>query len=355
MPSLNTRTTLRSCGSLCKGMGAYLTEWSMHRCKPAKGRISAAAVGVLVLVMLLIQQIAAAKAPPADRFSFALVGDAPYDGVEAELFDQLVREVNADRDVSFVIHVGDIKGGEPCSDDVLSQRFHQIATFRAPVVYTPGDNEWTDCHRVGMGEFHPVERLEYLRTLFYSNPGQVLGDKPFAVESQSRFAGYMSYVENVTFEWARTRFATIHVVGSNNGLIPWEGIDLDDTTQRPRSDRIREFEARQAASLHWLDKVFALAERDGARAIVLAIHVVPEKPHCSAGPRDCALTGHRPQLQHLMPQRASHVLIRNASGVSLVGSPPVATQKDPATRRGSCAGCARQQPRAHSSHRLFGP
>ena len=38
----------------------------------------------------------------------------------------------------------------------------QIAGFPAvadPVVYTPGDNEWTDCHRASAGGYLPTERL----------------------------------------------------------------------------------------------------------------------------------------------------------------------------------------------------
>ena len=31
--------------------------------------------------------------------------------------------------------------------------------FADPLVYTPGDNEWTDCHRANNGGYNPLERL----------------------------------------------------------------------------------------------------------------------------------------------------------------------------------------------------
>ena len=38
-------------------------------------------------------------------------------------------------------------------------------------------------------------------------------------------------------------FATVHVVGSNNDLEPWLGIDSTDNCTSPRPERIAEFDA----------------------------------------------------------------------------------------------------------------
>src|SRR5690606_35598316 len=48
------------------------------------------------------------------------------------------------------------------------------------LVYTPGDNEWTDCHRSRAGGFDPLERLAALRSLFFAR-GEALGGKPRGV------------------------------------------------------------------------------------------------------------------------------------------------------------------------------
>lgn len=49
-----------------------------------------------------------------------------------------------------------------------------------PVVYVPGDNEWTDCHRTNTGSYNTLEHLPHLRrvmcpsmdSLGQSHPGQ---------------------------------------------------------------------------------------------------------------------------------------------------------------------------------------
>jgi hypothetical protein len=57
----------------------------------------------------------------------------------------------------------DIKGGSVLrSDEVFQDRLTQYSKFRPPFGYTPGDNEWTDCHRTGAGQFDPLERVDKL-------------------------------------------------------------------------------------------------------------------------------------------------------------------------------------------------
>ncbi len=91
--------------------------------------------------------------------TIAVSGDWPY---QQNLLDNarlLTDSGNADPAVGLVIHLGDIhSGSQPCTgagilptlpnanpgwNQAVFNRFQQ---FRAPVVYTPGDNEWTDCH-----------------------------------------------------------------------------------------------------------------------------------------------------------------------------------------------------------------
>ena len=133
-------------------------------------------------------------------------------------------------------------------------------TFQRPFVYTPGDNEWTDCHRVNNGRYDPLERLGFLRSVFFPQVGQTTGGHVRPVRSQAAEGGaYSEFVENVMFQRQSVMFATVHVVGSNNDLEPWLGISPTDSCTSPRPDRIAEFERRQAAALAWLDEVFAAA------------------------------------------------------------------------------------------------
>ena len=98
-------------------------------------------------------------------FAFALTGDMPYGTIRETPFARLVAEINGDNAVDFVMHAGDIKAGnERCDDTLIRHRFDLYQAFHSPFVYTPGDNEWTDCHRVNNGQYNPLERLDFLRS-----------------------------------------------------------------------------------------------------------------------------------------------------------------------------------------------
>lgn len=214
-------------------------------------------------------------------FSFALVGDLPYATADSEeipvkKFDNVIQEINDDSEIRFTVHVGDIKsGGKTCDDQRITARYNQLQKLRKALIYTPGDNEWTDCHRESNGKFNPIERLDFIRKTFFSKPGITLGKRPFVVEAQSSNPTFKKYVENVIFERRKIVFSTIHVVGSNNNLAPWNGIDSNDSFENPRADRKEEFEQRLSAALNWLDKTFERAQEIDAKGVFVIIHANP--------------------------------------------------------------------------------
>jgi hypothetical protein len=192
----------------------------------------------------------------AEPFTFAALGDMPY-GKPKKVwprYEVLIDRVNAAAP-ALVIHVGDTKSGSTkCNDKMLDQQLVYLNSFAAPTLYTPGDNEWTDCHRKKAGRFDPEERLARIRATYFADPGVSFGRAPIPVTSQA-VAGYP---ENA---WAMHRgvmFATLHVVGSNNNFNP--------------SDKaaVAEFRAREAAALQWIANSFAAAGR--SEAAVIAIH-----------------------------------------------------------------------------------
>jgi len=71
-----------------------------------------------------------------------------------------------------------------------------FSTLPIPVVYTPGENEWTDCHRANNGAYDPLERLSALRQVFFPVAGLALGGGMKQVYSQSSVAGLEKFVEN---------------------------------------------------------------------------------------------------------------------------------------------------------------
>lgn len=201
--------------------------------------------------------------------TLAVLGDTPYGAEQVAEFPDLVTHINRDARVRTVLHVGDIKNGaSPCGDDYFRHIAGEFETFLDPVIYTPGDNEWTDCHRANNGAYDPHERLGALRSQFFAEPGSALGVRPMRVDTQESRPAYRTFVENVRWNAARTVFATVHVVGSNNGLAPWfGGAETPGQTER----REAEVAARTDAALAWIDSAFDAAESDGARGVVIAM------------------------------------------------------------------------------------
>lgn len=236
---------------------------------------TALAVGLLAL---------SAQAQAAGEYfrsgvSFALLGDVPYGVSEEPRFDRVIDDINASRTVRFVLHTGDVKqGSERCDDAVYIKRFNQYQRFDDAFIVTPGDNDWTDCHRSNNGSYLPTERLARFREIFYPQVGRSTGKKPMALLSQAATPGHAAhsaYVENTVWQFAGATMATVHVVGSANNLAPWSQIDPSDTLATPRADRMAEYNARLAASLAWIDEVFNRAAAANSAGVMIAMQANP--------------------------------------------------------------------------------
>ena len=201
--------------------------------------------------------IVSAPRPSRHARTVAVIGDTPYGDEQEAAFPRLVDDVNVDPDVSTVLHLGDIKNGSSTCDDARFTRLRDLyETFEDPFLYTPGDNEWTDCHRPAAGGFVPTERLAKLRALFYPET-----DIPVASQRAP-------FVENQRWSEADVTYALVHVVGSDNGRAPWFG---GAETPAQREERLAEVEAREAAALDWIDRAFEAAERERTRGVVIGM------------------------------------------------------------------------------------
>ena len=91
-----------------------------------------------------------------------VMGDMPYNTKEINRerhFERLIAAINK-LQPAFSIHIGDIKSGSTLCDDATFEKIKAyFMTFQQPLVYTPGDNEWTDCHRKSNGPFDPTRTL----------------------------------------------------------------------------------------------------------------------------------------------------------------------------------------------------
>jgi hypothetical protein len=194
----------------------------------------------------------------AKELSFTAIGDQPYFSNEA--FRQLINRINQHPQSKFTIHVGDIKNGASvCSDETFLEVKKLFDGFEKPLVFTPGDNEWTDCHRASNGSYQQLERLEKVRSIFFQE-GKSLGQQALRLENQSKLMPkHRSYIENQRWADQDVLFVTIHQVGSNNNL----------DHQVPGA--IAEHQARNAANMAWLNNSFQLAKNKKYAAVVIAM------------------------------------------------------------------------------------
>jgi hypothetical protein len=198
--------------------------------------------------------------PALPSFHFVALGDLPY-GAPAQSYPsyrQLIDRINLHRP-AFSIHVGDIKSGStPCSDEEFARQLEHFQRFTGAVVYTPGDNEWTDCHRRSNGSYEPTERLAKLRQMFFRT-GQSLGKNPITLTNQAQEQpAFSDYVENQRWIHNDVLFVTVHIVGSNNNF---EARDSRAT---------QEFFERDAANIAWIRAAFEEAKQKNYKALVFA-------------------------------------------------------------------------------------
>lgn len=193
-------------------------------------------------------------------FTFVALGDLPYGSPEKSYlpYRALIDRINGLEPV-FSVHVGDIKSGSTlCSDEEFAQQKYHFQRFSGAVVYTPGDNEWTDCHRFNNGSYDPLERLAALRRDFFL-PDRSLGRNPIAVQSQSQvMPSFGKFVENLRWQHQKSVFVTLHIVGSNNNF------EVRDPSA------VQEFFERDNANVAWIKASFEWAAQANADAIVFA-------------------------------------------------------------------------------------
>ena len=211
----------------------------------------------------------------AQTFSFGLWGDMPYQkaGDESKI-PALLKSINQS-DIAFSIYDGDIKdGSSKCTDDIYTSALGMFGQMKKPVVYVPGDNEWTDCHRLNNGGYDGLERLAHLRKTMFPTSAS-LGQRSMPLTHQGQPGE--QFVENTRFSHRGIVFATLNVPGSNNNKI------LDDKDCANKSARTpaqceasnAEYLDRDAANISWLQEAFNAAKKQKAHGLVLVIQADP--------------------------------------------------------------------------------
>ena len=206
-----------------------------------------------------------------EAYTVAVIGDIPYGPQKLAELPDLIALMNSDPKVDLVAHLGDIKAGSnsPCTDDYFSMIRTLFDTFKDPLVYTPGDNEWVDCHVASKnnGLYTPTERLQAVRALFFPVPGQTLGGRKKQVLTEADDPANSAFVENVMWMESQVVFATLNLQGSNDDLAPWGAPLPADASSYP--SQAEERASRVQANSAWLDRAFALAAANDAAGVVL--------------------------------------------------------------------------------------
>jgi len=228
----------------------------------------------------------------AEQFDFVALGDTAYNlPADYPVYERLIERINA-AEPAFSIHVGDTWGALPCNEAAHRNILDWFARYQQPLIYTPGDNEWTDCRKpevlqtygqVITGKGTPADMAELMRLrsldsafagesygdvlgslamirkIFFAE-AQSLGAKPMPVVRQADESDFKDMVENLRWERSGVLFATVHVTGSGMGF----------TINDPA--RANEAIERNRANVEWLKRTFAEAEATNAKAVVIALH-----------------------------------------------------------------------------------
>jgi hypothetical protein len=218
-----------------------------------------------------------------NAYEVGLFGDMPYGDYGRAHYPAVITDMNANN-LAFSVFDGDAKNGsEPCyadphpedpanptpdkaiadatHPDVYKYALNLFGQFRDPVVYLPGDNEWTDCDRpstIGGLVSDSNDRLAYERKLYYPSD-RSLGRRTISVTRQSA-----AYPENVRWSSGPVTYIGLNIPGSDNNF-------ADGGKNGPAAEGQAEYAARNAANLDWLRAGFAAATAAHSKGVMIVI------------------------------------------------------------------------------------
>ncbi|WP_194441753.1 hypothetical protein [Pseudoalteromonas simplex] len=209
--------------------------------------------------------------------TFLVMGDMPYTPIdEINLAkDGKITKAIAATPHGFLIHLGDMKSGALACTNKLLQTNKALLTSltKQPFIYTPGDNEWTDCDREKLSvRFDELERLSFVKGLMF--------DEAYTQKAKQLqgYATQAEMLENARWQFDGIEFRTLHIPGTFNGR-----------SQILKSDKNAALDAadkRDKYNLIWLKQ--ALVQQD-AKAYVFGfqadIYHPSSKPACSESQR----------------------------------------------------------------------
>lgn len=194
----------------------------------------------------------------AQSFKFIALGDMPYSQpADFPRFERLITTINQQKP-DFSIFIGDTKSGSsPCTNTHVEKMTAYFNSFKAPLIYSVGDNEWTDCHRASAGGYDPLERLDHIRSTQF-NTSHSFGNVKLKLQRQADLMPQFSlYVENSMWTKSGFLFVNVHIPGSNNNF------GRDEANNQ-------EYALRNSANLAWINQAFQLAKDKKYSGIIFA-------------------------------------------------------------------------------------
>jgi hypothetical protein len=192
------------------------------------------------------------------RYTFAVIAGTLQSPADEAPTQRLIDAIGRNRDVSFIVYDGNLKGAkEACGDSLYERRQALLEAARPALIFIPGQHDWTDCGTTEAGGFDPVERLDQLRQTLFADASS-MGQNPLALTRESEVSRFRPYRENVRWQLGDTVFIGLNAPDPNNHYLTAGG-------------RNGEFEDRVIANAFWLEHAAEYAKRRDARAIVIFI------------------------------------------------------------------------------------
>src|SRR5262249_40678768 len=128
------------------------------------------------------------------QYAIGLWGHLPYPDTQALVGVPNLSDDMNNADTEFSVHDGALKAGNGIAGSVTpttcqtaqeptiySQGLGYFNALEKPAVFTPGDNDWTDCDRTSNGGFNGLFQLQYERNLFFKTD-RSLGEHTMKLE-----------------------------------------------------------------------------------------------------------------------------------------------------------------------------
>jgi hypothetical protein len=201
--------------------------------------------------------------PTPSPLTFAVIVNALQRPADETPVRQMLDVIGRDHDISFIVYDGNVKGGaEPCRDSIYESRHDLLDASRTPIVLLLGQHDWSDCNSAHAGGYDPVERLDFVRQLFFPDANS-LGQSPLTLARESDVARFRTYREIVRWQDQGVAFIGLNAPSPNNYYLTAGG-------------RNGEFEDRAVATSFWIEHAAETARRSEMRALVIVLQGDPD-------------------------------------------------------------------------------